>query len=148
MATLGVFPVFSNVFKVGVLGSTSTADDMASIADMETFGVSIDNGVEEWNPMEEGGWTKRLITAKSISITLTGKRHFGDEGNDYLADLAWKSGRDCNSKFEWVLPSGAKVEFDCVCNVTTFGGDSTAVDALEVEILSNGKPTFTEAPSS
>ena len=28
-----------------------------------------DGGVEEWNPMDGEGWTKRLVTAKSITIS-------------------------------------------------------------------------------
>ena len=46
---------------------------------METFTVAIDNGVEEWTPMDTEGWRKRLLTAKSITITLNGKRCIGDE---------------------------------------------------------------------
>lgn len=36
---------------------------------------------------------------------------------------------------------------DCVINLTApAGGDSTNIDALEFELLSDGKPTFTAAP--
>lgn len=139
----GVYPVFDNVFKIGTKGATSAAEDMKSIADMESFSVSLDNGIEEWNPMDTGGWTRRLTTAKSVSISLNGKRNVGDAGNDYVAGLAWVTGQNANSKFEWTLPSGAKVSFNCVVNVTSLGGDSTNVDALEVEILSDGAVTYT-----
>ena len=48
--------------------------------------------------------------------------------------------------FEWELPSGAKVSFDAIINVTTpAGGESTNVDALEFEVKCKGKPTFTAA---
>ena len=143
----GVYPVFDNIFKIGTKGATSATEDMKTIADMESFSVSLDNGIEEWNPMDTGGWTRRLTTAKSVSISLNGKRNVGDEGNDYVAGLAWVTGQNANSKFEWTLPSGAKVSFNCVVNVTSLGGDSTNVDALEVEILSDGAVTYT-APSA
>lgn len=139
----GVYPVFDNIFKIGTKGATSATEDMKTIADMESFSVSLDNGIEEWNPMDTGGWTRRLTTAKSVSISLNGKRNVGDEGNDYVAGLAWVTGQNANSKFEWTLPSGAKVSFNCVVNVTSLGGDSTNVDALEVEILSDGAVTYT-----
>ena len=72
----------------------------------------------------------------------------GGSGNDYVAGLAWKTGEDCNSKAEWTFPSGAKLEFDCVINVTTpGGGDSTNVDSLEFDLMSDGKPTYTPAGS-
>ena len=143
----GVYPVFDNIFKIGTKGVTSATEDMKTIADMESFSVSLDNGIEEWNPMDTGGWTRRLTTAKSVSISLNGKRNVGDAGNDYVAGLAWVTGQNANSKFEWTLPSGAKVSFNCVVNVTSLGGDSTNVDALEVEILSDGAVTYT-APSA
>ena len=143
----GVYPVFDNVFKIGTKGATSATEDMKTIADMESFSVSLDNGIEEWNPMDTGGWTRRLTTAKSVSISLNGKRNVGDAGNDYVAGLAWVTGQNANSKFEWTLPSGATVSFNCVVNVTSLGGDSTNVDALEVEILSDGAVTYT-APTA
>lgn len=144
MSLSGVYPVFDNVFKIDINGGVGTAS-LKTIADCTSFSVSLDNGVEEWTPMEQGGWTRRLMTAKSLSITLNAKRNVGDDGNDYIAGLAWETGQDANSAFEWTLPNGAKVAFNCVVNVTALGGDSTNVDALEVEILSDGAVTFTPA---
>ncbi len=40
--TTGVYPVYDNVFKIGVKGSTSTKEDMKTIADCETFSLSMD----------------------------------------------------------------------------------------------------------
>ena len=45
----GVYPVYENQFTVGASKETSTG-----IADMETFNVSFDNGVEEWKPFKIG----------------------------------------------------------------------------------------------
>ena len=139
----GVYPVFDNIFKLGTKGVASTAEEMKTVADLESFSVSLDNGIEEWNPMDTGGWTRRLMTAKSVSISLAGKRNVGDPGNDYVAGLAWVTGQNANTKFEWELPSGAKVSFNCGVNVTSLGGDSTAVDALEIEVLSDGAVEYT-----
>lgn len=141
--TSGVFPVYNNVFKIGTAGRNSAASDMKTIADMTSFSVSINGNVEEWTPMTTEGWVRRLMTGKGFSITLSGKRHVGDDGNDYLAGLKFVTGQDANSKFEWVIPDGTTISFDCVVNITTDGGESTDVNALEVEILSDGKPTVT-----
>ena len=97
--------------------------------------------------MDAEGWKRRLMTAKSLSISMGGKRNYGDPGNDYVAGLAFKTGSDCNSIFSVNFPDGGKLVMDCVINVTSLGGDSTAVDALEWEVLSDGKPTYTPAPS-
>lgn len=145
MAVSGVYPVFNNVFKIGTKGKTSSEEDMKPIADLETFSVSLDNTIEEWTPMTTQGWVRRLQTGKGFSISLSGKRNVGDKGNDYVAGLMFKTGQDVETKFVWEMPSGMKVEFDCLVNISSAGGDSTAVDGLEFEVMSNGAPTVTPA---
>ena len=142
MATTGVYPCYENQFKIA---TSESGDATASIADCESFSVSFDNGVEEWTPFDTEGWTRRLLTAKSITISVTAKRNVGDDGNDAVAALAWKNGRDAERNFAWTFPDGTEVKFAAaVINVTNVGaGDSTAVAPLEFEILSNGKPNIT-----
>lgn len=137
--TSGVFPCYENQFKIKS-GST-----YVTIADCETFEVSFDNGVEEWTPFESEGWVRRLMTAKGVTITVSGKRNIGDTGNNFVASLAFENGRDAEVDFQWTFPDGTVVEFTgAPINVTALGsGDSTAVAPLEFEIMSNGKPTVT-----
>ena len=141
MATTGVYPCYENQFKIA---TTASGEATATIADCESFSVSFDNGVEEWTPFDSEGWTRRLLTAKSITISVTAKRNVGDAGNDAVAELAWKNGRDAERNFDWTFPDGTAVKFPgAVINVTNVGaGDSTAVAPLEFEILSNGKPNI------
>ena len=146
MGDAKVYPVSNNKFNVGLNGSKAT---MVTIANLTNFAPSIEGGVEEWNAMESDGWGDSMMTSKKLSFSFQGKRTYGDPGNDYVAGLAWKSGNDVVAPFEWEMPSGAKVAFDAIINVTTpAGGDSTAVDALEFEVKCKGKPTFTEATAS
>lgn len=142
MSATGVFPVYENQFKIGADNTTATA-----IADMETFSVSFDNGVEEWTPMDTGGWVRRLMTAKSVTISVNGKRNVGDTGNDFIASKAFVNGRNAECYFCWTFPDGTKVEFTCaVINVKNIAaGDSTNVGPLEFDAMSNGKPTVTPA---
>ncbi|MNJ76292.1 hypothetical protein D3C77_735430 [compost metagenome] len=56
------------------------------------------------------------------------------------------TGQQVETVFEWTMPSGASLKMDCVINVTTpAGGDSTNIDGLEFELLSDGEPKFTPA---
>lgn len=137
----GVFPCYENQFKIGTAG----AQTLNTIADMESFSVSFEDGVEEWTPFEKEGWKRRLKTAKGLSISVSGKRNVGDAGNDFVAGLAFKNGRESEADFEWTFPDGTVVKFaDAVINVTALGSsDSTGVAPLEFEVLSNGKPTVT-----
>lgn len=142
--TSGVYPVYENQFKINTSGRTESGTK-ATIADMESFSVSFDDNVEEWTPMDTAGWVRRLKTGKGLTISIAGKRNVGDAGNDYIAGLAWKSGADCNSELTWTFPNGDEVVIPCVINVTSAGGDSTGVEPLEFECMSDGKPTFTGA---
>lgn len=145
----GVYPVYKIKFKVGTKGIKSQTGDMKVIKDLETFSLSIDGNVEEWTPMDTDGWVRRLMTGKGFSISLNGKRHVGDEGNDYVADVAWKDGLDCSTKAEIEFPNGSKLNFDAIIDVKNVeGADSTNVAPLEFELMGDGKPEFTQAPQS
>ena len=142
MANTGVYPVYENQFQIG-----ADSENLNTIADMESFSPSFDNGVEEWTPMDQQGWKKRLMTAKSISISVSGKRNVGDEGNNFVAGLAFKNGREAEAYFQWTFPDGTTVLFEnAVVSVTELGsGESTAVAPLAFEVMSNGKPIVTPA---
>lgn len=146
MAFVGVFPVYNMTFKIGIKGKSSTAADMVEIADLETFGLSIDGNVEDWTPMTTEGWARKLMTGKSFSFDMKGKRNVGDKGNDYVASLAWEDGLNCSTKGAVVFPDGSQLDFDCVVNTTNpGGGDSTNVAPLEFALDGDGKPTYTAA---
>lgn len=144
--TSGVFPVHTNKFLIGTKGAASEEADILPIAEMSTFSLSIDGTVEEWTPFETEGWIKRLLTGKSLTVSLSGKRCIGDAGNDYVSDSMMGMGQECSTVFQWVLPNGATLKFECVLNVkNNGGGDSTNVGPLEFDVMSSGKPVFTPA---
>lgn len=140
--TNGIYPCYKNQFQFG-----KDKSKLNNIADMESFSVAIDNGVEEWNPYDAEGWVKRLMTAKSITITASGKRNVGDAGNDEVAEYYMKNGRDAEGNFQWTFPDGSTLLFEnAVISVSNIGaGDSTGVAPLEFDVMSNGKPTYTPA---
>jgi len=133
----GVYPCYENQFKF----------ENNTIANCESFSVSLDNGVEEWYAFDQEGWVSRLLTAKAITISVTAKRTIGDSGNDAIAALSFAKGQAAQGSFTWTFPDGTVVTFaNAVVNVTNPGsGDSTAVAPLEFDIMSNGAPTVTPA---
>lgn len=142
----GVNPV--NEVQFGVCTDGRTPSDTAAtvettvVKDAESLGISFDNGIEEWNAMDQNGWVRRLMTSKSMSISMGGKRNYGDAGNDYVAGLATKNGQDCNSWFSIIFPNLDQLIIPVVISVTSLGGDSTAADAMEWEAQSDGSPTY------
>lgn len=146
MAFVGVFPVYNMVFKIGTKGKASVEEDMVPIADMESFGLSVEGNVENWTPMTTQGWQRALMTGKSFSFDMKGKRNVSDAGNDYVAETAWKDGLACSTKGAVEFPDGSVLAFDCVINVTNpGGGDSTNVTPLEFTLQGDGKPEYTPA---
>ena len=119
------------------------------IADMETAKISIETNVETWYSIKDGGWQNALATAKSFKVALSGKRCIGDDGNDYIAGLALKNGRDLNTNIKFTFPDGATFEGGIVCAVTDFNSDgATNVGPLVADCTGRGKPTYTPATSS
>lgn len=142
----GVFPVHNNIFKINTEGRSGAEAKLVIIKDLTTFGVSVEGTNEEWFPLDQEGWARQANTGKKMSISFSGKRNFGDPGNDYVAGMLTKTGKDCETSFEWTLPDGSKLAGNCIVNLTNpGGGDSTAIMPLEFELLLDGKPTFTAA---
>lgn len=141
----GVFPCYENEFLCGATKETATAP-----SELESFSVSIDNGVEEWTSFTSEGWKSALQTAKGMTVSVSGKRDIGNEGNDFVAGKAFVNGQAAYGYFCWNLPDGTKVEWDkAVYSVTNISaGDSTAVGPLEFDVISNGKPRITVTGSS
>lgn len=140
----GVYAVYENQFKIGTAGRASTAEQMKAIADMESFSVAFDNTLQEWSAMENGGWVSGLITGKKLTIGINGKRNVGDAGNDYIAGLAFKTGKDVKTVLDWTFPDGTVVHIPVNVSVKNVGtGDSVNVGPLEFECTSDGKPTVT-----
>lgn len=132
----GIYPCYLNQFQVG-----KTKEALNNILDMENFSVAFDNEIQEWKPYDMEGWTRRLMTAKSITVSVTGKRNVGDAGNDFIAGLAFLNGTAVTGIIQWTFPDGTKIVIPCVFNVTSIGvGETANVAPLEFEAQSDGKP--------
>ena len=143
MGAQGVFPVFTNVFKINVAGRTTNPGDFVVIKDLENFALTINGTKEKWTPMDLGGWVRQAITSKDLVIAFKGKRNYGDLGNDFIASMMLLNGQSCQSAMQWVLPNGGVLTVNCVIDIKTpAGGDSAKMDTLDFEILSDGMPVY------
>jgi len=138
-----VYQVNAIEFKIGVGGRESAEVDMVLVRDMEEFEISFDNGIEEWTPFGTDGWARRFMTAKSMTISVSGKRNPDDVGNNYVASLAFANGEATKSVLAVVFPDGAQLCMPCVVNVTAAGGGSAGdIGSLSFECQSDGKPEY------
>lgn len=140
----GVNPVNSITFGVCITGRPTDLKtaEYAVVKDATGLSIKFDNNVENWTPMDTEGWVRKLMTGKGITISMGGKRNYGDAGNDYVAGLAFKNGQDCNSAMKITFPNGDAFIMPCVINTTSMGGESTAIDELSWEAQSDGKPEY------
>ena len=140
----GNFPV--NEIKVEIdkssVTSRSATQTFVEIKDLESASFQIETSLETWQPFDTKGWQRALATAKSITFSMSGKRNFGDEGNDYIAGKWLANGQACNSTLKLTFPDDSAFLIPVVIQVTNpGGGDSTNVMPLEFDLASDGKPT-------
>ena len=138
--TVGQYAVSECTIKVKTDGST-----FAPIADLEEFNISIDNNIETWYSISDGGFQNALLTGKAVSGSFSGKRSVGDAGNDYIDGLRYNIGKAAEADFEIDFPTGAKLELTAVVALTDLLGASTDVVPLNGDLTVKGKPTFTPA---
>lgn len=94
------------------------------------------------------GWGSTYVTGGQMIFTLTGVRVYGDAAQDYIFSNAVKNnfGTARVTDFEIEYPNGDKLSGDItLAKITEGGGDSTAPDAVTVEVHFNGQPVFTAA---
>ena len=137
----GVFTVKELGFKLdtGVSGNPN----FLTVKDVESMKVSIKGTVDKWTPMDQGGFSRALMTAKDFTIDHSGKRNIGDPGNDFVFNTLLQVGSGCCSTETIIFPNGDILSFPCVIDLTSpFGGDTTKVTTLEWTSHANGKPTY------
>ncbi|MBQ7596180.1 MAG: hypothetical protein IJU45_05915 [Clostridia bacterium] len=141
----GNFPVNEVSVEIDTSSVTSRSasnQSFAVIKDLESANFSIETSLETWQPFDTKGWQRALATAKSISFSMSGKRNFGDTGNDYVAGKWLCNGQACNSTLKLTFPDSSVFLIPVVIQVTNpGGGDSTNVMPLEFDLASDGKPT-------
>ena len=138
--TVGQYAISECVVKVKTADST-----FSPIADLEEFNISIDNNIETWYSMSDGGWQNALLTAKALSGSFSGKRTLGDAGNDFIDGLRLNIGKAAEADFEIDFPNGDKLTFTGVVALTDWLGGATGVAPLSGDITGKGKPTYTAA---
>jgi hypothetical protein len=140
----GAYPVNALIFRIGTKGRASGEKDMLEVAETTSVEPKSEASLEEWTPMNMGGWGKGLVTSRKYSVDVKAKRSVGNPGNDYVYGLAFNIGRDCQTVAEIEFPfEKKKIVFDCIVDVTNMGGgESTDVSGLEFTLHGDGIPKW------
>ena len=138
--TVGQYAISECVVKVKTADAT-----FSPIADLEEFNVTVENNIETWYSISDGGWQNALLTAKAFSGSFSGKRTLGDAGNDFIDSLRFNIGKAAEADFEVDFPNGDTLTFTAVVGLTDLLGGATGVAPLSGDLTGKGKPTFTPA---
>lgn len=140
--TVGQFAVSECEFKV------KKGEAFVTIADIEEVSLSVENNIETWYSIADGGWQNALLTAKALSGSFSGKRTLGDTGNDYLDSMRYNIGKAAEADFQVEFPNGSTLEFTAIVGLTDVLGAATDVAPLSGDLTGKGKPTFTPATAA
>lgn len=140
--TVGQFAVSECEFKV------KKGEAFVTIVDIEEVSLSVENNIETWYSIADGGWQNALLTAKALSGSFSGKRTLGDAGNDHLDSLRYNIGKAAEADFQVGFPNGATLEFTAIVGLTDVLGAATDVAPLSGDLTGKGKPTFTPAATN
>lgn len=140
--TVGQYAVSECEVFVKTSGA-SEEEVYSSIADLEEMNISIENNVETWYSIANGGWQNALMTAKALTGSFSGKRTLGDVGNDYIDGLRYKIGHEAEADFRIKFPNDAELTFTAVVGLTDILGSANSVAPLSGDLTGKGKPVFT-----
>lgn len=114
----------------------------AEVAQLTSAKFTIDAKTENWTSFSSEGFENNFVVSKGIKIDCEAMRSIGDAANDYIAGLAMKIGRDCETTCQITFPDGNGFTIPVAVQVTALpGDDSTKLAVLKWTCLGKGKPT-------
>lgn len=105
--------------------------------------------VQQYKFMADEGFGRSRVTGMAPVWTLSGRRIWGDDAQDYVFDKDRKYGLGANreTKAKVAYTAGGStytITFDCtICNVQELSGATEEDSAISFEIHVDGKPTVT-----
>ena len=150
----GLMTMYGITAKIG----TSKAQGDSGAWTYAPFGDGIDNLTEALNEvvqqyffLTDKGFAKNHVTGMAPTFTVTGRRVYGDQAQDYI--FGKKYGLDdqriSSFQLEYLDASGATVTITCDCtiaNMQEFSGATTDDTAISMEIRFDGKPDVKVTP--
>lgn len=117
-----------------------------AVSNVESMEMKLKGTTKAWNPMELKGWTRNMVTGKTLSFTFKGKRCYGDAGNDFVAGKLTATGSGCAAVLKITFPNGDALVCGGLVDITSsFGGASTDMDSMEWTYTVDGVPDYQEA---
>lgn len=141
----GVQPEHSTTIGISTSGvpQTLSSGSYTDIPELEGCNLTIDGVTQEWTPMNMQGWNRAMVTGKKVTMSLTCNRVYGDTVHDYIAGKMMATGTACETAIKITFPDLDTLIIPCIINVKSVGGNTTDVDKLTFDLISNGLPEYT-----
>jgi hypothetical protein len=119
---------------------------LAEFDGIETLDWAVEEEVQTGYFISDGGAGYSDVTAGRLTITLTGKRVYGDPAQDYIVGLTGQWGANRKNKLKITLPDESYFEIPCSIEIVSIaGGDASDLSAFETILHSDGAWTYTPA---
>lgn len=133
------------------LGISSTGEGAEKVWTYAPFGEGIENFSEALNEvvqqyffMADGGFAKNHVTGMAPTFTCTGRRIFGDAAQDYIFSKKYGLDAERQSSFQITYNDGTDdvtITCDCtIANMQEFSGATTEDSAISFELRFDGTP--------
>lgn len=138
-------PVWKDSVEIGTSESGGTWSYSPLCKGIESLNFASNEQAQQFFFLCGEGHATNEVTAIAPELRISGRRIAGDVAQDYIADKQFALGDDRNSAIK-ITVEGKVITCACaVCDVVSFGGDSTNVNAFSCTLKFNGKPTVTTA---
>lgn len=136
---MAIFAVNEHTFEIDT--TPAGIETLAEVTDVESVDITVDGVTIDWNALDSVYTKRRKTGGVSIELAFSGKRNFGDTGNDYVAGLAFAVGDTVETTVKITTNEATPTTYTIpvVVQVTSIiGGESTDVSVLEWTASSNG----------
>ena len=129
---------------------TPAAWTYAELKGIDNISEALNETVQQYFFLDEGGFATNHVTGMAPAFTLTGRRILGDTAQDFIFGNKYSldTSRESSFKLEYYNASSKLVTLTCdctICNIQEWSGAATDDSAISIEIRFNGAPTVTTA---
>jgi hypothetical protein len=149
-----VAPLYSYAAEIDTTPTATTPTWALVCAGFENISEALNESVQQYFFLCGNGYAANYVTGIAPTITLTGRRIYGDDAQDYIfgqkydllasRDTHFRMKRtDATGTSEYVISANVTL-----CNMTDISGATNEASACSVEIRFNGAPYIEDAWST
>ena len=136
---------WANKIEIGVSESSGTWTYATLCKGIESMEFSENEQNQQYFFLCGEGFAHNEVTGAAPELVISGRRIVGDTAQDYIAGKQFVLGAERNSSVK-ITAEGKIITCDCsIGAITSFGGNTTDVNAFGCTLRFNGKPSVTDA---